>query len=214
MNRVLQLLGKGAGPRREDATPALDRLAALARTAAAGNRAALRTLIALVTPALLRAVRGVLGARHPDVEDVVQEAALAIVQALPGFRFESTVLHFGCRVAVFTALAARRRLKVRGEGLHDELELDVHDHDQPRPDEQLAGARRRMLLRGLCEDLPDPQAEALLLHVMLGFTVEEVADAAQVPANTVRSRLRLAKDALRARIASDVRLQELMEVLA
>ena len=210
------MLGKSADGRREDATPALDRLAVLARTAAAGNAAALRTLVASVTPALLRAVRGVLGARHPDVEDVVQEAALAIVQALPGFRFESTVLHFSCRVAVFTALAARRRFKVRGEGLHDELsavdELEVGGAE--RPDDHLAAARRRVLLRELCADLPDAQAEALILHVVLGFTIEEVADAAEVPANTVRSRLRLCKDALRTRIASDARLQELLEVLS
>lgn len=211
---MLRLLRGDSADRHNDATPALDRLAALARTAAAGNPTALRTLIASVSPALFRAVRGVLGARHPDVEDVVQEAALAIVQALPTFRFESTVLHYACRVAVFTALAARRRLKVRGDGLHDELDEMPEIAGVDRPDDHLIAARRRVLLRELCEHLPEAQAEALILHVVLGLTVEEVADAASVPANTVRSRLRLAKDALRARISSDARLQELLEVVS
>jgi hypothetical protein len=39
-----------------------------------------------------------------------------------------------------------------------------------------------------------------------------VAAAGRVPCNTVRSRLRLAKEALRAKITADGRLHELLEV--
>src|SRR4051812_44377936 len=84
-----------------------DELAALARAAAEGRSDAVRTLIMSVTPAILRAVRGVLGSAHPDVEDSAQESVWRFIKALPGFRYECTILHFACKVAVHTALNAR-----------------------------------------------------------------------------------------------------------
>jgi RNA polymerase sigma factor (sigma-70 family) len=207
---VLKVLrGGDAAAAPADAAAPVDRLAGLVREVGR-DPAALRTLVAAVMPAILRAVRGVLGVHHLEVEDVAQEAALALVEALPGFRFEATVLHFASRIAVFKALAARRRMRVRGEGRHDAI-----DDEQPpiadqrsAPDESVAAARRRDILRELCDELPPAQSEALILHVMLGFSVEEVADTTQVPANTVRSRLRLAKQALRKRVEADVLLGE------
>ena len=70
--------------------------------------------------------------------------------------------------------------------------------------------RRRVVLRELLTALPEAQAEALALHLMLGHSIEEVAAAAGVPGNTVRSRIRLGKEALRARIDADARLAELL----
>jgi RNA polymerase sigma-70 factor (ECF subfamily) len=60
-----------------------------------------------VTPHLLRVVRRVLGPEHPDVEDVAQESAFALMDALPRHRGECTILHFACRVALLTAMNVR-----------------------------------------------------------------------------------------------------------
>jgi RNA polymerase sigma-70 factor (ECF subfamily) len=59
------------------------------------------------------------------------------------------------------------------------------------------------------EDLPEEQAEALTLRVVMGWSLEEVARASGAPVNTVRSRVRLAKEALRARIDAQPALAEL-----
>ena len=48
------------------------------------------------------------------------------------------------------------------------------------------------------------------MHLALGHSIEEVAAAVGAPGNTVRSRIRLAKEALRARIDGDPRLAELL----
>ena len=72
-------------------------------------------------------------------------------------------------------------------------------------------SRRRELLLGVLERLPEKTAEALALHFILGHTVEEIAETAAVPANTVWSRLSLGKEALRRGMANDVRLQELID---
>jgi RNA polymerase sigma-70 factor (ECF subfamily) len=66
---------------------------------------------------------------------------------------------------------------------------------------EAGGERRRAVLRRLLDDLADEQAEALALRVVLGWSLDEIAAATGAPVNTVRSRLRLAKEALRRRIA-------------
>jgi RNA polymerase sigma-70 factor (ECF subfamily) len=185
-----------------EARRARDELAALARAAAGGSSDAVRTLVVSVTPAILRTVRGMMGTAHPEAEDVAQESLWRFVNALPGFRYECGVLHFACKVAVHTALNARRRERHRGGGRTDVLEPEDHAHAGPSPSEELASAARRELVRELFATLPTAQAEAFAMHIVLGFSVEETADACEVPANTVRSRLRLAKQAMRMRAAA------------
>jgi RNA polymerase sigma-70 factor (ECF subfamily) len=161
---------------------------------------------------MLQVIRRVLGSANPDVEDAFQEAAFGLTEALRTFRGECTVLHFACRVAVLTAMATRRRHEVR-QRYASEAPVD----EQPTPGEgrsaeSLAMAsRRRDLLRRLVEELPGPQAEALLLHCVVGFTLEEVAGSAGIPLETARSRLRLAKGALRTRIEEEGLAVELGE---
>src|SRR3954468_10203395 len=77
-----------------------DALSELARAAVAGNRAAVHTFLVSIGPQLLRVARRVLGPRHPDVDDIAQESAFAVMEALPRHRGECSVLHFACRVAV------------------------------------------------------------------------------------------------------------------
>jgi RNA polymerase sigma-70 factor (ECF subfamily) len=165
---------------------------------------------------MLQVIRRVLGTANPDVEDAFQEATFGFTEALPSFRGECTVLHFACRVAVLTAMATRRRHEVRqryaSELPVDEQALPGAGAGEARWAESAAiSVRRRELLRRLVEELPGPQAEALLLHCVVGFTLEEVAGAAGIPLETARSRLRLAKGALRTRIEEEGLALELVE---
>jgi RNA polymerase sigma-70 factor (ECF subfamily) len=64
----------------------------------------------------------------------------------------------------------------------------------------------------LLDELPDSQAEALALHVVLGMSVDETAAVVGAPRNTVRSRLRHALATLRERIRGDRRTAELLEI--
>src|SRR5262245_44448675 len=73
-----------------------------------GSQGAIRTLVSAVGPAVLKTLRRVLGARHPELEDAAQESVFAFVNALAGFRGECSTLHFACRIAVLTALKRRR----------------------------------------------------------------------------------------------------------
>jgi RNA polymerase sigma factor (sigma-70 family) len=192
--------------------PRHDELAPLASRVIAGDREALRTFLAIVTPHLLRVVRRVLGSAHPDVEDVTQEAALGVVQALGRFRQEGTVLHFACRIGVLSAMNARRRdaTQKRARGAHEADPEEVAG-DTLSPESAAIGSALAPIVRELLDALPEPLAEALALHCVLGHTVAEVAASSGVPLETVRSRLRLAKQALRKRILGDPWLRRAVE---
>jgi RNA polymerase sigma factor (sigma-70 family) len=186
---------------------ARDPLAALARAAAAGDAAAARALCEALAPALLRVIRILRGPTHPDVEDLLQDSLLGVLHALPSFRYESSVLWFARRVATQRTLEVRRRRQVLTRAL-DEVER-LPAPEVPMPSELLDAERVRNGLRALLDELPPAQAETVALQVVLGHSIEETAALTGVPLNTVRSRLRLAKLAMQARVATHPELAEL-----
>ncbi len=204
------------GSRRSDPPPTegrRDELLVLAQAVVAGDRAALRTFLAAIVPRLLRVARRVLGPRHPDEEDVAYEAAYAVVEALSGFRGEGTLLHFACRVGVLTAMNVRRRdaAQKRARSRHA-CDPDSVETDALNPEELAAAGALAPIVRELLDTLPEPLAEALALHNMLGYSVQEVAALSGAPLETVRSRLRLAKQALRRRVLAHPLLREAVPI--
>jgi RNA polymerase sigma-70 factor (ECF subfamily) len=185
-----------------------ERAAELASRAAAGDLQATQEFLAYVWPTLSRVAAGVLGARHPDLDDAVQQSMIALVRALPAFRGECHPAGYATRITLRVALRVRRNVKrdtTRRETLG---QLTPLDELGSATDDALA-VRRRELLRELLEVLPEEQAEALTLRVVMGWSLEEVSRASGAPINTVRSRVRLAKEALRQRIQALPGLAEL-----
>jgi RNA polymerase sigma factor (sigma-70 family) len=187
-----------------------ERLTPLVLRAQAGDSAAMSQLVGELAPGVLRAVTALLGREHPDVEDLAQDVLLAVVAALPDFRGDSTLLHFAVRIAARKSVRVRRRTRsVLGwlEGLwrgeHPVRPAPSSAHDEMRSE------RRRALLRSLLSELPDAQAEALALRVVYGHSIDEISNITQTPFNTVRSRLRLAKEGLRQRIEAEPQWAEL-----
>lgn len=190
-----------------------DPLAVKARAAAAGDLAAMRELLEALAPALRRVVRGILGAAHADVDDALQESLIALVRALPAFRGDSRVQSYAARITVRTALASRRRGRLRDQR-HERFHREVSDPAEPvaTPRQHVAADQRRHVLHQLLDELPEAQAETMALRFVLGCSLAEVAEATSAPLNTVRSRLRLAKEALRRRIEQEPSLVEKLEV--
>ena len=190
-----------------------DELGALATIAARGDPVAIRTLLTTIMPLLLRVVRRVLGPGHPDLEDVAFEAAQAVLEGLPSFRREATLRHYACRVAAFAATNARRReLAGKRQRQREHIDVDRFAAASPGPEQRVQTESLVPVVRELLATLPEPLAEALTLHVILGYTVSEIARSCAVPAETVRSRLRLARQALRRRALSNPILREALEV--
>jgi RNA polymerase sigma factor (sigma-70 family) len=194
------------------AEPAFDRMSPLVEAARRHEPQAVEELLGLLSQPLLRAVCALLGREHPDVDDLVQEVLIDVVSALPSFRGECTLLHFAIRIAARKAMATRRRaVSVRGwlerfAGGEQPLREPA-----PSPREQLIADSRRRLLCELLAALPEVQAETVVLRALLGHSIEETAAITRAPVNTVRSRLRLAKEALRRRLENDPSSLELLD---
>ncbi|HEY2407865.1 MAG TPA: RNA polymerase sigma factor [Polyangiaceae bacterium] len=189
--------------------PAADPLGQLIERALAGERSAERTLLITVGPGMLGVVRRVLGARSADLDDVCQEASLSFLAALPSFRGECTVVQFASRIALLTALGARRRSRRRMS--HETLDEGEAAIDlAPTPAERVEAMRRRAAVRALLDELPMPRAEALGLHLALGYTVSETASMMGTPVDTVRSRVRRGLTDLRDRLLRRPKLRDLV----
>ena len=141
--------------------------------------------------------RGVLGAGHVDLEDAVQECMIDILRALPKYRVEGAIVHYTNRIALRASIAARKRARSREQRLRALAE-------QAFVPNLAEGRRSSFPTCGWCATLIDElsavQAETVLMRMVLGCSVEEIAVATQVPVNTTKSRLRLAKDYLRRRL--------------
>ncbi|HEY3493137.1 MAG TPA: RNA polymerase sigma factor [Polyangiaceae bacterium] len=178
--------------------------------AQAGDSAAIGQVVGELAPGVLRAVTALLGREHPDVEDLAQDVLLAVVAALPDFRGDSTLLHFAVRIAARKSVLVRRRTRSVLGWLESfwRGEYPVR-HAPSSAHEEMSGERQRALLRSLLSELPDAQAEALALRVVYGHSIDEISSITRTPFNTVRSRLRLAKEALRQRIEAEPQWAEL-----
>ena len=187
-------------------------LTALARLAGSGDPAATRRFLDRVWPTMARVVNGVLGAAHPEVDDVIQQSLIAVLQALSAFRGECHPAGYASRIALHVALRARRNAALRRARNQTLAQISAADPDVHWPGCDVSAERRKRALRDLLTDLPEEQADALALRVMLGWSLEDVAQATGAPLNTVRSRVRLAKEALRRRIDADSSLADQLEV--
>lgn len=185
---------------------------ALARAAADGDLKAAQAVLEQVVPGMQRAVWSVLGRHHPEIDDTLQHALIALIQDLGRFRGDCKLTSYAGRIAVNAAIATKKRWR-RSQAKHAGLrELEALAKRQPsQPTELLEATRRRALVRDLMTLLPDEQAEVLGLHVVLGMTLREVAAVSTTSVNTVKSRLRLAKQALRSRILADPELATALE---
>ncbi len=186
------------------ASPAME----LARAASRGSAKATQALLTALAPRIERVIRAILGAAHQDAEDVLQVAMLGFVEALPAFRGECEPSHFATRIAARTAIAAARRSRTARDRRDDGVDVDALTSRAAQPLDAAVEQRRAEALRELLTKLPAEQAETVALRIVLGWSLPEVAEATGAPINTVRSRIRLAKNALRAMIEADPLLAE------
>lgn len=196
----------------DEASRASVALVELAREAARGDSSAMAKLLRTVGPKLVATVRAILGAHHPDVDDAIQQTLIGFVQGLPSFRGDCDPTGYGRVIAVRTAMGIRKRARSRDARSDGSTDTDTIQNPQPSPRESVDSARRKELIRDLLLELPAEQGEAFAMRVILGFSLEEIAQQSSAPLNTIRSRLRLAKERLKTRIENDPSLREALEV--
>ena|SRR5215471_4838756 len=193
-----QLLMAGVGPTSSAGAAAdVDRRTLLA--CKAHDPAAFRTFVLAYQRAVFALVSRVLGP-GPHVQDLAQETFLRAYRAFPRFEIDA-----GARpstwlltIAVRLALNAKKRLS-RSPPLSLVAAARLADETTP----EVEGARRELgrAIAVAAAELSDEQRAAFVLAQFHGLSVVEIAEALDIPENTVKTRLFRARAHLRAKLA-------------
>lgn len=141
-----------------------------------------------------------LGVRKGDVPDVAHNVFLVAYRKLGEFEHRSTVRTWLCGIALRVGRDYMRSARVRLEvPTGDFTELDGVSRDDSA--EALRSKRQLALAVRLLDSLPPEQREVFVLHELEQLTGTEIAELMDTPVNTVRSRLKRARDAFQKRLS-------------
>ncbi|NVB40645.1 sigma-70 family RNA polymerase sigma factor [Pseudenhygromyxa sp. WMMC2535] len=170
------------------------------RAAGAGDRRAQRWLAEAVL-ADVRTVARSLSRCSVEADDAAQFAIIQVLAAAARFEGRSSVRHWARRVATLAVLKHQRRVRSR-QAREQALEPTLLEPPRGASAPSLGEALPRSLREYLAE-LPQEQAEVLILKHALGHSVPEIAELTDSSPNTVKSRLRLGTKELRRRVRQD-----------
>jgi RNA polymerase sigma-70 factor (ECF subfamily) len=128
-----------------------------------------------------------------DRDDLMQEIALAIWQALPRFRGECSERTFLFRIAHNRAIAHLARRRTRPAGAADEIEVC---DPAPDPESGLSRQQESARLRQAVHRLPVAYRQVVVL-VLEGLEYREVAEVLGISETNVGARLTRARQMLR-----------------
>ena len=184
----------------------------LARGCAVGDAGAVRQLVSANNQRLFRTVWSILRNRQ-EAEDVLQSCYAKSLLAIGSFEGRSSLTTWLTRIAINEALALKRaqqrkRKSLEAEGvqvLETYREQLAKGSEAPSPEAETAREQLRSMLERAIADLPLNFRTVFVLHEIEGVSVEEAAQALEIPSGTVKTRLMRARRKLRQALAPEVR---------
>ena len=153
---------------------------------------------------------------HPqephEAEDVLQSCYAKALAAIGGFEGRSALTTWLTRIAIDEALARkrgheRRRKHLEAEGvqvLETYREQLAKGSQAPNPGSRAAREQLRAILEGAIGDFPENFRTVFVLHEIEGVSVEDAAQALEIPTGTVKTRLMRARRKLQQALAPEV----------
>ena len=153
-----------------------------------GDPAAAREFYDACSARLHRFILHALGpGNDADAEDILQDTFMALAEALPFFRGQSSLFTFACAIAHRKTVSFIRMRARRGELLKDHTAEVVRLIIEPAPDEDLKNA---------LASLSAEHREVLILKYVEDMSVAEIAAVLALSEHAVESRLARARKAL------------------
>ncbi len=137
-----------------------------------------------------------------DIEDVLQEVFLVVHRRLPELEPRASLRTWLWEIAWRTASDHRRRAHRRYEEASERL--DLLEASAARPDHEAARREEMRALERALSRLPEEQRMVFVMFDVEGVPMDRIASAMECPLKTAYSRLRLAREALRAALAGQV----------
>ncbi len=172
--------------------------AALVSAAQEGDEAAVTRIVSLHADSVYRIARGIVGG-DADAEDVVQDAFVRALRALPRFRGDAQLGTWLHRITVNTALhhLERRRSETTRRHGAAEQQQSVPLPSPAAPDDAIERRELRDAVRDMLDELPPEQRAVVVLRELEGLTARETAAILECPVPTVDSRLVRARARMR-----------------
>lgn len=162
-----------------------------------GDLDAFDQLVHLHSPSAYRLAVAVVG--EALARDLVQEAFLAAWQQLPRLRDPDRFAPWLHRIVVNRGRSMLRR----GRSVREIPVSAFHEATLGGRHAALDAAEARAVLVGAFAGLSYDQRAVIALHYAAGLSLREVAEALDIPAGTVKSRLAAALEALRRKVGVD-----------
>jgi len=184
--------------------------AELVARAAAGDAAAFEAIMRRHNRVLFRTARAILKDDH-EAEDALQDAYLRAWRALGSFRADARLSTWLVRIVANEALGRLRRtsaqivpLDAAMTSTEPEIQAALVDAPDGRPEQFAMRAELRRLMEARIDLLPDTFRTVFMLRAVEEMSVEEVAQALDIPEATVRTRFFRARSLLREGLASAI----------
>ena len=165
-----------------------ERLDAVVAEAVAGNRDALREVLEIIRPIVVRYCRARVGTTERSglsADDVAQEVCLAAITALPRYKdqgrpFLAFVYGIAAHKVADAHRAAARNRADPTDGVPERYSLEAG------PEQMALDSESSARMTKLLSVLPEKQREILILRVVVGMSAEETAEAVGSTAGAVR----------------------------
>jgi RNA polymerase sigma-70 factor, ECF subfamily len=165
-----------------------ERLDAVVAEAVAGNRDALREVLEIIRPIVVRYCRARVGTTERSglsADDVAQEVCLAAITALPRYKDQGRpFLAFVYGIAAHKVADAHR---AAARNRSDPTDVVPERYSLEAGPEQMAlDSESAARMNRLLSVLPEKQREILILRVVVGMSAEETAEAVGSTPGAVR----------------------------
>ena len=136
-----------------------------------------------------------LGVREPDVLDQAQKVFLTAYFKLPEFAGRARLSTWLFAICQRVASDYRRSAPIRREVATDAAELDLQRTQLTPPSAQAEARQQAASAEAILNKLPEAQRLVFVLFELEEMSGEEIAELLSISVGTVRSRLRLAREA-------------------
>lgn len=165
--------------------------------AGGGDMGAFREIYQRVSGYVYTLAYRIVRTKH-DAEEVTQDVFLRLYRSLASFKFESSFKTWLYRIAVNTAINhAKKRSRVTTREV-EEIYEDPATVTQPEAGRRLEAEDIQKRLKGLLDQLNPDQRACIISREIEGMDYQAIAASLGVNINTVRSRLKRARETLMA----------------
>jgi len=182
--------------------PVTDTDVELVTRTAAGDRAAFEQLYARYA-AWVNGVAFVATRSAESAEEVTQEVFVRVWRYARGFDATRGRVEAWLFAIIRNRVRDRMRLAGRAASLHGELDDELPDPIDHRPEHALSDGQAKQAVRAALDLLPAEQRQVVELCFFEGLTHREAADRLGLALGTLKGRVRLAMDKLRSRLQED-----------